>query len=110
MEDRVKPLMAVEPGLRPGALAVERAEGAGEAAKGDGRGAIAGERGEIGEGPDGADEAALARVIAVHRLAHIVRIGLRRGAIGIEAHADGAGTYGERLLPDEGAHALGHCR
>ena len=63
---------------------------------------------EIGEIPDRANEPALARVVAVHGLAQVLRVGLRGSTIGIEAHANGAGADHEGLAATEGAHALRH--
>ena len=53
---------------------MHHAEGAGEAAQRDGRSAAIGEMREIAEVPGGAEQAALARIVAVHRLADVVGV------------------------------------
>ena len=72
--------------------------------------AAGGEMREVAEAPSRADEAALARIVAVHRLPDVVGIGHRRLPVRIVAHPDGAWADRIRLSANDSARAAGNMR
>src|SRR5262245_38334471 len=66
--------------------------------------------GEVSEVPYSAEQTALARIVPVHRLAHVLGICLRCCSVGIKPHAYGARTNGKWLVGDKRTSAFGHGR